>query len=388
MEARKKRIGILTLVFFAIVIFFPFQGGNYSYAMKASDFADIKTTYWGYSYIDFSAEKGIINGYRSNDGNYRFFPENQVSKEESITMLYRTLSAVNQLKSTDDFTSEYADFFSENEIAGWAQRYVAYGLKYDILTQNEVIDFTDDKGIGIPAPREQVALWTAKAMARRHSPAYSLVYTDKDSISKDLLPYIDLLYRQGIMQGDNTKMFHPANGIKRAEFAAICKRVFESANNTVFSEEKEVQSYRGTIVSVDTFNNKIMMTQSDGTNRVIQTNPKTQIVINGKVNYNGLGGIGTGSAGVIAWGAFYDPEQQNTDEHILQLHITTKMQTRTGLLTGMESLDSTTSRLEIENVDGDIIYYVLGKNSQIDGSLKKDTEVTFIADGIKILEIK
>jgi len=129
-----------------------------------------------------------------------------------------------------------------------------------------------------------------------------------------------------------------------------------------------------------------MMTQSDGTGRVIQINPKTQIVINGKVNYNGLTGIGTGSTAVVAWGAFYDGS--SPDEDALQLHVITKTQARTGLLTGIEKLDDSTSLLEIENEDGDTIDYVLDKNSRTDGTPRKGKEVTFIADGIKILEMK
>jgi hypothetical protein len=147
-----------------------------------------------------------------------------------------------------------------------------------------------------------------------------------------------------------------------------------------------VQSYRGKIVSVDTYQNKLMMTQSDGTGRVIQINPKTQIVINGKVNYNGLAGISTGTSAVVAWGAFYD--ENDPDNNDLQLHVITKTQTITGLLTGIEEKDSSTSILEIENADKDPIYYVLDKNSQTVRTPKKGTVVTFIADGIKILEMK
>jgi hypothetical protein len=386
MIKKSKRTGTIISAFIISLGILSFQGGSSVYAMSAADFTDVVTDYWGYPYIDFSAGNGIINGYQSPDGTYQFLPENAVTKEEAMTMLCRALSASGTLQSTDDFSAEYTDLFTENKIADWAKKYVAYGLKYELISESELTDFTDDSGLGIPAPREQVALWTAKAMGRNLSPAYSLIYVDKDSISTEKLPYIDLLYRQGIMQGDDTKMFHPANGIKRAEFAAISNRVFESAKTEIFYEDKEIQSYRGTIVSVDSYNNKIMMTQSDGTVRVIQINPKSQIVINGKVNYNGLTGISTGSVAVVAWGAFYHESSPNDDD--LQLHVITKTQTRTGLLTGIEKMDDSTSMLEIENGDGDTVYYVLDKDSRTDGAPRKGTEVTFIADGIKILEMK
>jgi len=361
-------------------------GKNSAFAMSAGDFTDVAADYWGYSYIDFSASKGIINGYQSPEGAFQFLPENAVTKEESMTMLYRALSAAGKLKSTEDFSPEYAGLFAENKIAGWAKKYVAYGLKYELIEESELAGFTDGSGRGIPAPREQVAVWTAKAMERNLSPAYSLIYVDKDNISSEKLPYVDLLYRQGIMQGDDAKMFHPANGIKRAEFAAVSNRVFESAGTGAYSESKEIQSYRGVVVSADPYRCRMMMTQSDGTGRVIQINPKTQIVINGKVNYNGLAGIGAGTAAVVAWGAFYDESRPNNDD--LQLHVITKTQARTGLLTDIRKMDDSTSILKIENEDGDAIYYVLDKDSRTDRTPKIGTEVAFIADGIKILEMK
>ncbi len=386
MMKRGKRLAIIVMALIIGLGLFSFPGEKFSYAMTAVDFGDVAANYWGYAYIDFAAERGIINGYPLADGSYRFLPENAVTREESMAMLYRALSAADELKSTDDSSAEYTDLFAENKIADWAKTYVAYGMKYALITEEELRDFTDENGRGIPAPREQVALWTAKAIERPLSPAYSLIYIDKDSISAEKLPYIDLLYRQGIMQGDDTKMFHPASSIKRAEFAAISNRVFALAEAELYSIDKEIQSYRGTVVSVDSYNSKLMMTQSDGTGRVIQINPKTQIVINGKVNYNGLAGVSMGTTAIVAWGAFYNENNPKVDA--LQLHVITKTQTRTGLLTGIENLDSSTSLLQIENSDKDTIYYILDKNSRTEKTPRKGTEVTFLADGIKILEMK
>lgn len=386
MANRKKRAGVLALAVAAGISIVPLPE-NSAYAMEASDFKDVVSSYWGYPYIDFSSGKGIINGYQSEDGTYRFLPEKEVTKEESISMLYRVLSAAGKLESDEDFTPEFGEVFTENKIAAWAQKYVAYGLKYSLITEKELSGFTDDNGYGLPAPREQVALWTAKAMGRSLSPAYSLIYLDKDEIAAESLPYVDLLYRQGIMQGDDKKMFRPASGIKRAEFAAICNRVFDSADSEVYSEEKEIQSYRGTVVSTDSYQNRIMMTQSDGTARVIQVNPKTQIVIDGKVNYNGLAGVNAGAVSVVAWGAFYSPGAKNTDDQILQLHINTQTRKETGILTEIVNLDQEMSILKIKNKNRDVVCYILDSASRAENSPKTGTEVTFIADGIKILEM-
>lgn len=379
---------ILTLILGLVFGGSFLQRGNHTYAMGAADFTDVKSDYWGYNYIDFSANSGIINGYLSPNGTYQFLPENPVSKEEAITMLYRALAASGKLESQEDFSSEFEEVLLENKIADWAKKYVSYGLKYELITTDEIVEFTNENGVGIAAPREQVAYWTAKAIDKDMTPAYSLIYVDKDNISPDMVPYIDLLYRQGIMQGDDTKMFHPASGIKRVEFAAICNRVFELISTTTYNVDKETQSYRGTIVSVDTINNKIMMTLSNGTGKLIQTNPKSKIVIDGKVRYNGLKEIKTGSVAIVAWGAFCNQEEFGKTGNTMQIHVITKTQSRVGLLTEVVKLDDDTSILKIENSDRDIVLYILDKNSQTAITPQKGKQVTFIADGIKILEIK
>ncbi len=388
MNKRKKRAGVFALAIMTSVSLYPLQPGYSAYAMGASDFTDVKDTYWGCPYIDFSAGNGIINGYPSNNGTYQFLPEKQVTREEAASMLYRVLSAAGKLKSDEDLTTDYEELFTENHIAEWARKSVSYGLQYGLITDKELADFTDEKGLGQPASREQVAVWTAKAMDRNLAPAYSLTYSDKDDISKEVLPYVDLLYRQGIMQGDDKKMFHPADGVKRVEFAAICNRVFTSAGAEIYAVENEIQSYRGVIVSTDAFQNRILMTQSDGTVRAIQINPKTQIVIDGKVNYNGFAGITTGVNGVIAWGAFKSQDESDQDNQILQLHIITQTQANTGTLTDIRKLDDESSLLKIKNENGDLIYYILDRDSKTDGKPKTGKKVTFIADGIKVLELK
>jgi hypothetical protein len=172
MKTLRKRIGTL-MTAFLIGLGLLFVPGNSVYGMGASDFTDVSADYWGYSYIDFSANRGIINGYLSDDGTYQFRPENPVSKEESTAMLYRALNAAGKLKSNEDYTEEYTELFEEHKIAEWAQMYVAYGLKHGLITDAEISGFTDEAGLGIAAPREQVALWTAKAMERNFAPAYS-----------------------------------------------------------------------------------------------------------------------------------------------------------------------------------------------------------------------
>lgn len=52
---------------------------------QISTFSDISTDNWYSKYISWAAENDIAKGYTKN----HFFPENSISREEAITMLYR-----------------------------------------------------------------------------------------------------------------------------------------------------------------------------------------------------------------------------------------------------------------------------------------------------------
>lgn len=379
---------ILALVLTTVIVADYVRNENVAYGLGAADFTDVKKDYWGYSFIDFAAGKGIINGYPDPKGTYYFAPEAKVSKEEAMSMLYHALSAAGELESKDDFSPEYESLFLEHQIATWAQKYVAYALKYKLVSKEELTGFTDDKGYGLPATREEVAVWTGKALDKGVAPAYSLDYVDKDNISAAAMPYVDLLYRQGIMQGDNTKMFHAESSIKRVEFAVICNKVFDLYASDNYKIDKEVQSYRGTILSVDIINHKVTMSQSGGAAKVIQINPKTNILIDGKVGYNGMKDIPSNVVAVIAFGTFHNEKEGGRGTEALQLHIVTKTQARVGLLSDTEKINQDISILTIKNAAEEEIYYVLDQHSTVLSTLQKGKEVTFITDGVKILEIQ
>lgn len=379
---------ILTLVLTTVVVSSFFRHENVAYGLGAADFTDVQKDYWGYSFIDFAAGKGIINGYPDQKGSYYFAPEAKVSKEEAMSMVYHALSAAGKLESQEDFSSAYEGLFQEHQIAPWARKYVSYALKYKIIGGEDLTGFTDENGHGLSAKREEVAIWAGKSLDKGLAPAYSLDYVDKDNISLAAMPYVDLLYRQGIMQGDDTKMFYPDSSIKRVEFAVICNKVFDLYASDTYKIDKEVQSYRGTILSVDRINHKLMMTQSGGAAKVIQINPKTNILIDGKVGYNGMKDVPSDVVALVAFGAFYNEKEGGRGSEALQLHIVTKTQARVGLLSDIEKINQDISILTIKNSAEEDIYYVLDQHSTVLRTPQKGKEVTFITDGIKILEIQ
>lgn len=357
-------------------------------AFAAPRFLDVETSYWGNSYIEFAATQGIINGYPSGDGRYYFLPENSVTREEAITMLYRALKSSGKLTSTEDFTSTYQKLLDQHRISSWSQSYVAYGLESGILEESELPDFVGAEGNGIAAPREQIAIWAARAMGELAAPVYSLPYTDLSSISAEALPYVDVLYRHGIMRGDDTGKFHPQAGVKRVEFAAVCNRIFDGIKAGVYQLDREQASFDGTLVSVDAARSQIRMLLPDGTAKTLLVHPKAQIVIDGAMATQGLAGIPAGTDCILAYGAFCKLENLDQQGESLQLQVQTGLAAQRGTITSILPLDSTHSILTVKNSSGDQIVYLQIDSTQVLGTLSENASVRFLADGVKLLELK
>jgi hypothetical protein len=362
-------------------------------------FTDVERDYWGYEYINFSAEKQIINGYQQYDGTYIFAPENAVSYEEAATMLYRAISAAGALQSVDDFQAEYETQLTDHVIAEWARPYVAYCLEYGIINQSELAAFTDDAGIGQKAPRLQAALWTAKAMDMKQTSACSVPYSDADMISAEDMPYIDMLYRHGIMKGalqtDGTIAFLPNDGIKRSEFAAISNRVYEAVAmekeagaSGYYDVSKETASFRGTVTSVDVTNDNIFMIDtSTGVIRRIHLTSGAEINLNGQLIKSGLTDIVSDITGKVV---IISSMTGMEEEEINQVNIDTQPASFSGTIKTLEKVSSAVTIVSIELDEGKettLINYVIDGSTTSTVTIEEGAQVTFIADGVNIVEI-
>ncbi len=243
---------LISLLIIGMASFANLSGGSADVyaATGAAAFIDLPEDHWGYAFVDFAAINGIISGYAMSDGRFKFMPENSVSKEEALTMIYRALGASGKLQSIEDFSAEYQTVLDGSRIAPWARKFIAYGLKYKILSEEELKSFTTAEGTRVPATREQAAIWTAKAIGGNLTTATALSYSDISSISTDALPYIELLYRLDVMKGDTLGRFLPKANIKRVEFAKVANRIFTVAKITTDDSNNGAASYRGNIAFV------------------------------------------------------------------------------------------------------------------------------------------
>lgn len=363
----KKRIilGLLTIL----------TATSLSYA-KVS-FNDVTPDYWAYSYIDTTSEIGIINGFL--DGS--FMPDSPVTKEQALAMIYRSMQFAGILKSTDDFTQEYMENLTRNHIGEWAYNYVAYGLKHGIISDLDLGTFVEGE-TGLPASREEVAVWASKALDKAAAPAYQIPYADIDDISENNIAYIDMMYRYGIMIGDNNNLFRPNNTITRAEFAAVCSRVYALGVNTEMN--KEGMSIAGMIQKIK--ENRIYIKDEQGQEKQLIISPNAGIIVNG--NFSTLDEIKDNTEATIAF-------NNTVDNH--NIMIWTKELIGKGTIQEIQPILEGQYKLTIENEQKMQITYLLDetadimdeKGNQISISdLTLNENILYTCDGIKILEVK
>ena len=350
---KKRSIALIAL----LVILAMLASGSMFSAFAANNFTDVSASHWAKSDIDFAANNGIVNGYPEWDGSFTFKPQAGVTYEEAATMLYRALRAAGMLREADEnaLLEKYAFELDAAEIAAWARTYVAYGLEFGLIDQSELPLFVNPvTKLGNPAPRVSVAIWTAKALDKPFAGLYYMPYTDASAITDAQAPYIDMLYRHGIMKGslqaDGSIAFQPSSGVKRCEFAAIANRVFNNVNAD-YSLEKESYTYEQKI---------------DGTTLRLNKNAVTTGSSSGYIAVTGMTGLDGRNPQVIYIGG---PSMQR------------------GKIKDVKKIDTSSSVITI-TLSGKDIQYISNKSTVSASTLKAGSSITFIADGIYLLETK
>jgi hypothetical protein len=372
------KITLITLVIALCLGFSSVLGTKQVYGQTT--FKDVTGVHWAYNYIQEVAKLNIVNGFP--DGN--FLPESPVTKEESLAMVYRTLEKSIALKAEHNFTEEYKDILTQHGIAEWAKPYVAYGLKIGILDPNELQYFVHEE-LGVPATREEVAVWTARGIKKLLSPIVDIsVYGDTSSIKEAALPYIDMLYRYEIMMGDNYNNFRPKSTITRAEFATICFRTSPLAGDSSIVLEKNGATYKGIIEDIQ--GNTVTLREKNNNLKKILFLENKGIIINGTVRT--LSYLSKGAEATISYN-----NRINEDK----VFIDTLDEVYKGKINSIEKIIENDYILKILNEKGLEMNYWLSEKSDLydeNGdeikliTLTSGRNILYTCDGIKILELQ
>lgn len=192
-------------------------------------FSDVASSHWAKDYIGKAAEKKIIGGYVNDETlKAEFKPDNNVSYVESIQMIYNMLKAANKLKNTTGLTQKHGSTMITNKIPQWAQEAIAYALEYNILHPEDLKSFMS-KDKQIIAKRVDVAIFLGKALDMKDAldPLPILKFVDAELVKSQAVPYVDLLVKKKIVNGDTLNKFNPNQPVTRAQMATMCSKSYD-----------------------------------------------------------------------------------------------------------------------------------------------------------------
>ncbi len=173
----------------------------------AQVFTDVPSTYWAYNYIMDLYNAGLINGYP--DGT--FLPENNITRAE-FTKIAVSVFGLSATSATSQFTDVPA--------TEWYAPYVIAATEAGIVNGISATEFGPDENI----TREQMATIIGRQLNMASQAA--MAYSDVASISEYAVQYVAGLTENGLLQGDDTGRFNPANLATRAEASTLLDRVY------------------------------------------------------------------------------------------------------------------------------------------------------------------
>ena len=202
----------------------------------AVNFPDI-TSHWSKSYVEDMAERGVFLGYE--DGTFR--PENKVTNLEILIMLSRLPGFDPDVQ--DMVYAEYRSYLDTHlgSDYSWAREELALCLESGIITKAEFESYAKNKRLASNATRSEVAVFLVRGLGLTEEALdagnVTLPFADADKISSAIKPYVYVLNRRQIVQGDNNNRFNPANAISRAETATMLSRAanYMEENDTVLT---------------------------------------------------------------------------------------------------------------------------------------------------------
>ncbi len=363
----KFSLTVTLLIIFTATISFSY-GANY--------FSDVSDSYWANQYITFNADKGIINGF--TDGTFR--PAEKVTKEQSLTMLYRSIYAITPDIKNTNYTEKYSSLLIDNKISDWAHEYVGYAIESNIVDIDEISTMTIDYE-GQPATRQEVAVWSAKAMSVSASMDSDVsYYLDYDEISEDAKDYIHIMYQNKIMMGDPNGNFRPKDTITRAEFAAVTSRVYTYLEQHKYS----AYTYLGTL---NIEHNAISIINSDNLVKILDINSETVYIHNGNnIAYDALP---SNDEVLVAYNSYANPNKLFiwNEEIVLNGTVISQQSKEEYNLNLIEVQLENNATYKFEIADFTMLY---DENNNVLTNANEliNKEIKFHTEGLKIVELK
>lgn len=176
-------------------------------------FSDIENILWAKEHIKALYDKGIISG----DGDGKFHPERNVSREEFLKMLIEALEI--------NYVSDDIIMFEDCSLDAWYYSYVKIALTNKITSGIDENNF----GVGKNIKRQDMAVLVSKALSVKSITADETQkeFNDETNISKYALSDVKRMCTLGIINGFEDGTFAPDAYTTRAQAAVIIGRVLE-----------------------------------------------------------------------------------------------------------------------------------------------------------------
>lgn len=184
-------------------------------------FIDVANSDWFYEYVEFVNKKGLMNGVSYNE----FSPNTNITRGMFATVIHRieetqtlpTIPTISISKFTDVDSNEY------------------YANAVNWAYENEIVKGVSDFEF---APNDFITREEMVTMIFRYSKfkgkvldgGYNVIpdYIDVNDTSEYAVEALMYCTMNGIVQGDENRMFMPKSNTIRSEAAAVFKRIFEN----------------------------------------------------------------------------------------------------------------------------------------------------------------
>lgn len=248
-------------------------------SVAAAGFSDVEndpTVAWAVPYINEMTQKGYIKGYE--DGTFK--PNNTISKTEALILLSRMIG-VNDSSfqdSVDFAVDEYSSTLSKYS-TNYAKE-ISFLLYAGILDADELDTYISNSNKNTALKRYEAAILLTKLLGAKDEVStnafVSSSYADTAEIPDSARAYVEYVKTQGIMQGMGNNdagqpIFSPNTAVTRSQMAKMLCSLIDVI---------DLSSELGTIVSTDSFNERITVT-INGNDIAYDITDSTRFKING-----------------------------------------------------------------------------------------------------------
>lgn len=180
-----------------------------------TEFADTRG-YWAAESIARANALGLVRGYP--DGT--FLPRNEVSRQELVVMVVRTLGLEDEAQRLD---VNALGLSLPADVSPWAKGPVALAVQKGWISRTGLAEVP----FRAAATRLDVAVLVASALKLSGENAL-LTFADLSSIPADYRPYVAAVVREGVMAGVPGNRFEPWRGVTRAEMTALMSKMLDA----------------------------------------------------------------------------------------------------------------------------------------------------------------